>query len=278
MKFFPFLSSIRIATALLLLAAPLASFALSQRTNNVAPTTKSDPPTSDEKAEQIIKRAVEAMGGGAYLGVKSIVSKGNFTPFDQGFSGAPITFVDYMVLPDRERTEFKGRGVRSIQTNVGDGGWLFDGMVRKIKDLSPEQVEDFRIAMRTSLDNVLRGWWRSAGATLVYVGRREAGLGTRNEALRLTYPDGFTVEYEFRAKDFLPAKTKYKKQNREGENVDEEDRYAQHLSVGGVIVPFVVDHYRAGQQSSRVNYETIELNQPVAESLFSRPPDAKSVK
>lgn len=267
----------RACLAALLLFA-LAPSAVSQAGNNAAANAKDAPPKPDEKAEQVVKRAVEAMGGGAYLNVRTVVSRGFFTPFEQGVATLPITFVDYMVLPDRERTEFKGRGVRSIQTNTGETGWIFDGMVKKIKDLTPEQIEDFRFAMRTSLDNVLRGWWRSEGAQLTYAGRREAGLGTRNEVVRLTYPDGFAVEYEFGARDFMPAKTHYKKKNKEGEDVLEEDRYAQHLNVGGVVFPFIIDHFRAGQQSSRVNYEKVELNQPVPDSLFARPADVKSLK
>jgi hypothetical protein len=260
-------------------AVIIAAFTLTAQTSYAQTLVASkDETASDEKAEQIVKRAIDAMGGAAYLGVRSIASKGNYTPYDQGIPALPIGFVDYIVFPDRERTEFKGRGVRSIQTNTGDTGWLFDGMVRKIKDLTTEQIEDFKTANRTSLDNLLRGWWRSSGGRLTYLGRREGGLGTRNEAIRLNYPDGFSVEYEFRAKDGLPAKTKYKKKSKEGEEVEEEDRYAQHLPISGVIVPFVIDHYRAGQQSSRVNFESVELNAAIAESLFTRPTDPKAIK
>ena len=42
----------------------------------------------------------------------------------------PSRFLDYIVYPDRERTEFSGAGIKSIQTNVGETGWLYDGMVK----------------------------------------------------------------------------------------------------------------------------------------------------
>jgi hypothetical protein len=75
--------------------------------------------TGDEKAEQVIQRAVEAMGGSAYLNVRSVVGRGLFTQYKDGQSGIPSTFVDYIVFPDHERTEFKGQGGRVIQTNAG---------------------------------------------------------------------------------------------------------------------------------------------------------------
>ena len=96
--------------------------------------------------------------------------------------------------------------------------------------------------------------------------------------MRLAYADGFTVEFEFGAKDFLPAKTIYKKQSPEGDEVIEEDRYAQYLTVGSVNVPFVIDHFIAGQQSSRVNYEAVDFNRAVPDSLFARPADIKALK
>src|SRR5919198_2166323 len=205
-------------------------------------------PKEDEKAAEVVRRAVEALGGAAYLGVKTVVSRGHYTPFKDGVAGLPTAFTDYIVMPDRERTEFRGAGVKSVQTNTRDTGWVADLLAKKILDLKPEQAEDFRTSVRTSTDNLLRGWWREEGAALSYVGRREAGVARRNEVVRLTYPDGFEAEVEFDA---------------EGEQVEEEDRFAQILVIGAVRVPFVVDHYSAGVQSSRVNYDEVEFNRPV---------------
>lgn len=235
-------------------------------------------PAEDEKALAVIARAFEVMGGRAYADVKSITSSGYFTPFQAGAGVLPIKFQDYTVFPDRERTEFSGAGVKSIQVNVRDGGWVADLKSKKITDVTAQGAEDFRLTLRTSLDSVLRGWWRAEGASLSYVGRREAGLGRRNEAVRLKYPDGFEVEFEFDAKEGLPSKAKYRKQNAEGEQVEEEDRYAQFQTIGSVRTPFIIDHYRAGVQSSRVNYEKVDFNAPVPETLFAKPDDIKKVK
>lgn len=237
---------------------------------------------SDERAESIIRRAVEAMGGGAYLNVRTVVGRGNYTPYANGVPGDIVAFLDYIAFPDRERTEFRSRGVRSIQTNVGAGagaaGWIYDGMAKSLHDMKPEQIEDFRFAMRTSVDNLLRGWWRKEGAKLSYAGRREAGLARRNEAVRLTYPDGFAVDYEFGARDFLPAKVSYKRKNKEGEEQPEEDRFPRHMTFAGVTVPFVIDHYRANVQTSRINLDTVEFNQPAPDALFAKPASVKAVK
>jgi len=242
------------------------------------PATPNAKPAEDEKALAVLARAVEVMGGRAYADVKSITSSGYYTPFQGGVGALPIKFQDYTVFPDRVRTEFSGAGNKSVQVNVGEGGWVADLKTKKITDVTAQGADDFRLLLRTSLDSALRGWWRGEGASLSYAGRREAGLARRNEAVRLKYPDGFEVELEFDAKEGLPSKVKYKKQNEEGEQVEEEDRYAQFQTIGAVLTPFIIDHYRAGVQSSRVNYEKVDFNVLVPDALFAKPDDVKKVK
>ena len=167
--------------------------------------TPAPSPSVDEKSQQIIDKAIEVLGGQSYLNVQTVTGKGFYTAFHDGQTQVPSRFLDYISYPDSERTEFVSAGIRTIQTNAGDTGWTFDGAVKKISDQSPSQIDNFKLAMKTGLENLLRGWWKKEGGKVTYAGRREAGLAKRNETVRLTYPDGFWIEYEFGAKDFLPA-------------------------------------------------------------------------
>lgn len=261
------------------LAIVLSGFAQGHAFAQGVAAAKDANASGEERAEQILKRAVEALGGASYMNVRTVVSRGRLTAFQGGISGLPTAFLDYISYPNRERTEFRSKGNRVIQVNDGEGGWVFDGAARTIKDITPQQVEEYlRFTIRTSVENLLRGGWRKEGAKLSYVGRREAGIARRNEVVRLTYADGMSVEFEFGAKDALPAKVLFQRKNAEGEEAPEEDRMAQYIAVGGVLVPFVIDHYRAGVQAYRINYESIDFNVPVAEALFTRPANAKAVK
>jgi len=104
------------------------------------------PAASDQKAEQIVNRAIEVLGGTSYLNVRTVIGRGFYTPFHEGASQIPVRFVDYIVYPDKERTEF-GSGVRTIQVNFGDQGWLFDGAAKTLNDQKPEQIADFKFQM-----------------------------------------------------------------------------------------------------------------------------------
>jgi|SRR4030095_8066679 outer membrane lipoprotein-sorting protein len=239
--------------------------------------------SADEKSQQIMAKATEVLGGSAYLNVKTVVGKGFFTTFREGTTGIPARFLDYIAYPDRERTEFISEGIKTIQTNAGDAGWLYDGGVRKITDQQPAQIEEFKRAFKTSVENLLRGWWRQEGGKVVYVARREAGLAKRNQAIRLTYPDGFWIEYEFGGRDSLPAKIIYKRMRKnldtgDVEETNEEDQLLKFIAVDGVTAPWVIDHFVNGHQTSRVNYESIQYNQNLPDSLFAKPDDVKKIK
>lgn len=250
---------------------------------SVAASKAQTPASVDEKSQKIIERAIEVLGGQTYLNVQTVIGKGFYSEFKESVPQVPVKFLDYIAYPDRERTEFTTSGVRSIQTNVGDTGWVFDGFGKKISDQTPAQVEGFKRTMRTSVENLLRGWWRSEGGKVTYAGRREAGLAKRNETVRLTYPDGFWVEFEFGAKDGLPAKVIYKRSRKDmdsGDQVEttEEELLLRFITVNGISAPWVIDRFVDGKQISRINYESIQYNQNLADTLFDKPADVKSIK
>ncbi|HEV7682716.1 MAG TPA: hypothetical protein VGO68_11375 [Pyrinomonadaceae bacterium] len=240
-------------------------------------------PNDTARAEAILNRAIEALGGSAYLNVKTVIGRGFYTGFHDGVSQNPARFVDYISYPDNERTEFIGDGIKVVQTNSGETGWLYDGATKSLSDMKAKQIDDFKRGMRTSVENLLRGWWKKENATLSYVGRREAGVGRRNETVRLTYPNGFWIEYEFAAKEGLPAKviyktTRKKEESDEDEEVTEEDRLAKHIAISQITAPWAIDHFINGVQASRVVYESVEYNSVLNDSLFVKPTNIKSLK
>ncbi|MBV9211174.1 MAG: hypothetical protein JOZ52_11120, partial [Acidobacteria bacterium] len=141
----PFKNSFTFIALSVLLVCLTASSSLAQSGGGVKAAAA--PKAEDaEKAEQILQRATEALGGNAYLNVRSITAHGLYTLYKEGKPELPLSFTDYIVLPDKERTEFKGQGVKSVQTNTGESGWVFDGMTKNIKDMKAAQIADFKLA------------------------------------------------------------------------------------------------------------------------------------
>jgi len=58
----------------------------------------------------------------------------------------------------------------------------------------------------------------------------------------------------------------------------EEDVLLKFIIEAGVTAPWVVDHFVNGKQTSRINYEQIQYNQKLADSLWAKPDNVKSIK
>lgn len=232
--------------------------------------------SKDEKAEAILKKAVQNLGGDKYLKVTTQIGRGRYSVIRESAIVSFQSFIDVIVFPDKERTEFKGSGVKTVQVNSGTKGWTFDGNNQIVKEQGEIQVANFKQGIRTSLDNLLRGGWRNQAA-LAYVGKRPATLGKRNDVVKLTYSDGFSVEFEF-ADDGTPEKALYKRQNADSEEIKEEDHYAQFVDIDGVKTPYIIDRVSNGKPSSRINYDSVEFNRPVSDSIFSKPANPKDLK
>ena len=116
------------------------------------------PEVSD--AETILRKAVDFVGGERYLNAKNQVGRGKFSVLRDGAVISFQSFHDVIVFPDTERTEFKAGKVVTVQANVGNSGWLFDGNMEAIRDQTEVQLANFKRGMRVSLDGLLRGHWR----------------------------------------------------------------------------------------------------------------------
>jgi hypothetical protein len=234
-------------------------------------------PENVAKAEAIIKKAIETLGGQRYLQVTSQIGRGKFSQMREGRNLSFQSFTDVIIYPNKEYTEFKERGIKTAQANFVDSGWHFDGALETLTDQTPVQIDGFKRAMRTNLDNFLRGVWRGKEAQLRYVERRQASLGKRNEVVKLSFDDGFWIEFEFSDEGF-PMKSVYSRIGADRKEIFEEDRFAQFIEVQGIKVPYVIDHFTGGEQTSRINYESVEFNKSIPDSIFQKPNNIKALK
>lgn len=229
------------------------------------------------KALALVQESIRVRGGNNYLNVRSIATRGEYTPFVKGVSGLPQPFVDYVVYPDRERTEFGKGDRRFVQTNVGNTGWIYDAEQKRIRDQNEEQIKRWLQGIRYDLDNLLRRGWREEGAKLVYLGRREAWRNTFSEAIRVDFADGASVTLHFDSRSKLPMMSEFKMIGEEG-TTNEQVRYFQWIDFGGIRFPKIQDAYREGIQSARIYYETVDFNMSIEEKLFARPANLKEIK
>ena len=243
-----------------------------------AAITAQEPDENDPaKAAALVRDTVAARGGEAFLKISTIESHGQFTPFEKGVSGDPAPFVDYVVYPGRERTEFGKGDTKIIQSNSETANWVYDATQRMIRDQKEEHVRQFQQSARYDLDNLLRTAAQQSGVKVVYLGRREAWRNTFSEALRVDFADGGTAILHNDPRSKLPLMVEYKTVGEEG-TVNNEVRYFRWVDFSGIKFPTIQDFYRNGKQSARVSFDTVSFNVSVPDKLFAKPSNIKEVK
>jgi hypothetical protein len=236
-------------------------------------------PKNVERGAELIKQVVQARGGERFLSFTNIMSTGMFTPFQKGISQFPIQFVDWIVYPDKERTEF-GKGKkknRRIQVNVGNTGWIYDGEAETLKDQSDKQIQDHLESLEFDIDRLLRAAVKGDGVEVGYAGREETRPGERANALAIRLKSDRTAYLLLDPQTQLPMSLSYEK-TEDGALVKHEIRYNQYVDYDGVKFPNIVDFFRDSVQTGRINIQAIKLNAPVSDELFAKPVSAKAIK
>jgi len=229
------------------------------------------------KALALVQASVAARGGDLYLNVRSVVSRGQYSPFEKGLPGDPVNFVDHIVIPGRERTEFGKGDTKLVQANSGMTGWVYDARQKMIRDQNEDQIKQFQQGARYDLDNLLRTAARQADVKLVYLGRREAWRNTFSEAVRVDFSDGGAATMHFDPRTKLPLMLEYKSASDEGP-VNNEVRYYRWLDFSGIKVATIQDTYRNTRQANRVSFDTVNFNVEVPDKVFAKPATIKEVK
>jgi len=234
-------------------------------------------PEDIAKATAAINAAVQARGGDAYLHVRTELGTGQLSQFDKGMATLPVPFSDYIEYPDKERTEF-GKGKEMVlQANTGNTGWTFENASKAIKDQPEEKTKEFVEGLKYSIDGILRGAWREPKVKIYYYPRREAWRLKFGEAVKLVFPDNNIVTVYFDFDTHLPILLQ-REHTVHDSQVKEETRYAQWVERQGIKAPNIIDSYTDGVQISRVNYDNVVYNQPMAANLFAKPSSIKGIK
>ena len=233
-----------------------------------------------ERARTLIETATKALGGQAYLSVKSEHSRGFLTPYRENSPEklALQTFVDYIILPDKERVEFKGQGRKFIQSNMGEQGWFYDSDSQLLKEQTEAQRQRFMRGLRYQIDQILRGGWSAPGVKLSYLSKQEIWPRQFAEGVQITYSDGEEVAIFFDPQTSLPLALRFPRVNDKGERLKAENRFFKYIDLKGIKSPHVVDLFENGVQVMRLNYEQREFNVPIAEKIFTKPENPKELK
>jgi hypothetical protein len=227
----------------------------------------------ENKIQKLFQDAIQAMGGDAFMQVEGIVSEGNYFQFDRdGNSGGLVKYNDFTKLPDKSRFEIGNRKkarditVFNLQTKEG---WILEGQ-RDTRDATPDEMKDFRDAVKHSFDNIFRFRWKDAANKLFYMGTGD-GDEVQFECVKLLDPENDEISIYFDRLSKLPARIQYESIDKNGVRWRHREEYSQWHVIQGINSPLRMDSFRNGKKYSQQFVIKISYNNRLADAFFSKP-------
>jgi hypothetical protein len=226
-----------------------------------------------EVIKKLFEDAIDAMGGGKYLSVTDVVTEGQMFGFDaDGASSLPIKYFDYTKFPDKSRFEVgSNKKKRDITVfNLGKNeGWILEGD-RETRGAKPEEMEEFKNAVRHSIDMICRFRFRDSENKLFYMGPGE-GKDVTLELVKIVDPENDEVTVFFDRISKLPAKIEYRSINSKGVRQRHVEEYSQWHVFQGIKTPLRIDRFINGRKDSQNFINKITYNNNLPDSLFVKP-------
>jgi hypothetical protein len=226
------------------------------------------PEQSAAKAKEMIQKAIEALGGQAYLSVRDITRTGRYAQFGHaGDLTGYIKFYDYQKLPDKNRTEFSGKR-NIIEVFNGDRGWELDrgGVV----EASAESIEQFQEGLKKDVDYLFHYRLNEEGMIFRYAGSDIVDL-KQVDWIEMVDRERRTVCIALERSTSLPIRTVYVVRDpATRQRTEEIEFFSNYHPVRGVQTPFQVTRERNGIKVYQVFFDDCQYNTNLSDSLFTR--------
>lgn len=226
-----------------------------------------------DRSLKLFEEAVRAMGGETFLAVRDIVAEGVLYYLNrEGDNSNRIRYNDYTKLPDKSRYEEgnnrKARDVVVFNLEKNEG-WILEGQ-RDTREATPEEMKDFRNAVKHSLDTIFRFRYKDPQNKLFYLGPGE-GADITSEAVKLLDPENDEVTVYFDRNSKLPVKIQYQTLDRQGVLHRYREEYSQWHRIQGVNTPLRIDVYDNNRRALQRFVLKIAYNTGLADSFFVKP-------
>ena len=166
----------------------------------------------DPKARQMLDRAIQALGGQAFLSAKSLTTKGRVFFFRTATPPGWNHIESWVVFPDKRRFSY-GKTKPVILINNGDKGWELDryGLISQ----PDQQLQGWIISNRYSLENMLRLRINEPGV-LIQIGKVDFVDNVPTQGIEIIAPGGTSVRLDLHRQTLRSFPHLLPRQKREG--------------------------------------------------------------
>jgi hypothetical protein len=245
-------------------AGPAAPPAAPAATANQAAAPAAGP-RMDAKSKDLLNKVIQALGGQAFLNYKTISSAGRAFSIYEGETTGFAPYTSDVEPPDRRRFTY-GKKQKVVLLNDGSRGWEYDryGLIRQ----KPEKVKQWQIAMRYSLEGVLRHIVREPGALILDGGTDFVDL-LPVHVLEISDARQVDVKVDLQQSTYLPVRITYRIQNPQTREWNEyAESYSEYREIQGIQTPMRRVRYVDGERVAEYFLTTAEYNKEFPPGYF----------
>jgi hypothetical protein len=223
------------------------------------------PSSINPKAQQILDRVIQALGGPAFLKVKRMTTRGHVYSIHDEATTALAPFESFVEFPDKRRFSY-GKNPPVILINNGDQAWELDRYGQTSQ--TPEQARRWQISNRYSLENLLRLRIHEAGI-LIQLGGVDFVDNVATQALEMVDAQGAQLKLDLNRQTILPVSVTYRVHNPKTDDWDEfADVYSDYKNIDGVITPMHIARFFNGERNSETFRSFAHYDDPYPSTYF----------
>ncbi len=230
-----------------------------------------------EKARQLLEKCLEAVGGEAFLSIRTLKQTGRAYSFyrtDLRALAVITIFNEYGPPEENEDPDWLPVSRREVYTEKGDYYTLFqNGTGWEItylgaRPLPEDTVQRYRISTRRDIFHILRYRLDEPGMYFYYAGT-EIISNVPTHAVEITDSENEKVTVYLRMSDNLPVQQVYLRRDPKTRIPYEEmSIYSKYRKVGAVMIPWNVQHVRDEERIFELFGRTAEINGKVPGDTF----------
>ena len=262
------------------LVAPPGIHAQASDIPSAAPASATSGQSDTDRGRQLIDQMITALGGQLWLNRTTIQIDGRTSSF---FRGQPNPYiVEYHEQrlfalngqPEADRVGFltdrgmiePGKKIDVVQ--IWTKGHGYEVTYKGQTELPKEQVDDYYLRQKHSIETVVHDWLNAPGVIIVSEGTTmvERRLADRVSVLTANN-DAVTIDLD--ATTHLPIQRTFRSRNAQFNDYDEDsESYDDYHPFQGLPTPMTITRYHNGDMSNQRYLTKVVYNLPMDPALF----------
>jgi hypothetical protein len=226
------------------------------------------PPVINPKAQAMLDKAIQALGGQAFLSFRRLTTTGRaFSIADEKTAGL-AQFESAVEYPDKRHSSY-GKKPPIILINNGDQGWEIDryGLMRQKR----EDLRNWQLANRYCLENLLRVRIHEPGI-LVQAGRSDFVDEAPVRILTMVDARQTEIKLYLHSSTFLPVRITYHVQNPSTNDWDDyADVYGDYQTIQGIRTPMHITRYLNDDRVAEIFRRSAKYDETYPAGYFDQP-------